>query len=130
MVLKKNYGMKDYEKSTLSEFPRDEYVFNYNLSGCKNGGNVFWNDEKGKVVLIGNISDMCYDYFDKYNLSVISNVTTLNVTSTSITVNVTSKKVANGITKSKGTYNEDVTSDNSSAYPSNGVSGCYWYVRK
>lgn len=41
MVLKKNYGMKDYEKSTLSEFFRDEYVFNYNLSGCKNGGNVF-----------------------------------------------------------------------------------------
>lgn len=23
MVLKKNYGMKDYEKSTLSEFPSD-----------------------------------------------------------------------------------------------------------
>lgn len=88
MVLEKNHGMKDYEKSTLSEFSRDEYVFNYNLS-------------------------------------VIS-----NVTSASITVNVTSKKVANGITKSKGTYNEDVTSDNSSAYPSNGVSGSYWYVRK
>ena len=45
-------------------------------------------------------------------------------------VSVTSKKVANGITKSKGTYIEDVTSDNSSAYPSNGVSGSYWYVRK
>ena len=38
--------------------------------------------------------------------------------------------IANGTTKSKGTYIEDVTSDNSSAYPSNGISGSYWYVRK
>ena len=38
--------------------------------------------------------------------------------------------VADGTTKSKGTYIEDVTSDNSNTYPSNGVSGSYWYVRK
>ena len=38
--------------------------------------------------------------------------------------------IANGTTKSKGTYIEDVTSDNSNTYPSNGVSGGYWYVRK
>lgn len=38
--------------------------------------------------------------------------------------------IANGTTKSKGTYIEDVTSDNSNTYPSNGVLGSYWYVRK
>lgn len=38
--------------------------------------------------------------------------------------------VADGTTKSKGTYIEDVTSDNSNTYPSNGASGSYWYVRK
>ena len=38
--------------------------------------------------------------------------------------------VADGTTKSKGTYIEDVTSDNSNTYPSNGVLGSYWYVRK
>ena len=37
---------------------------------------------------------------------------------------------ASGTTKSKGDYVEDVTSENADAYPDNGISGSYWYVKK
>lgn len=112
MMLEQNYGKKDYEKSTLNEFPSDEYIFNDSLSGCENGGVLSWNDEKGKVVLTGNISDKCYAYFDKYNYATISNVTTSNVTNTSITVNVTSKKGTNDIVNFYYSISVDDNNDN------------------
>ena len=35
-----------------------------------------------------------------------------------------------GTSKTKGSYIEDVTSTSSSEYPTNGISGSYWYVKK
>lgn len=69
--------------------------------------------------------------YDSDSLVVItSNMTSSGSSRKSWLVTDTLSAVANGTTKSKGTYIEDVTSDNSNTYPSNGVSGSYWYVRK
>ena len=35
-----------------------------------------------------------------------------------------------GTSKTKGSYIEDVTSTSSSEYPTHGISGSYWYVKK
>ena len=135
MMLEQNYGKKDYEKSTLSEFPRDGYIFNDSLSGCENGGILSWNEEKKKVVLKGNISDKCYAYFDKYNLPVIKNVLVSNITSTSLTINVTSEKGTNDIASyyysiSSNSNDTNFVNDVSNSYSfSNLISNTTYYIK-
>ena len=90
--------------------------------------NSYFKDYIGKYVC----DDMdVSNLYDSDSLVVItSNMTSSGSSRKSWLVTDTLSAVANGTTKSKGTYIEDVTSDNSNTYPSNGVSGGYWYVRK
>ncbi len=84
MMLETSTGSGKYEKTTLTSWPTDGYLFNSTLSGCENGGKITYDDEKSKVILKGNISDKCYVYFDKYVLPKITSITTSNITPTSI----------------------------------------------
>ena len=90
--------------------------------------NSYFKDYIGKYVC----DDMdVSNLYDSDSLVVItSNMVSSGSSRKSWLVTDTLSAVANGTTKSKGTYIEDVTSDNSNTYPSNGVSGGYWYVRK
>ncbi len=77
----------EYEESTSNTWPDDNYIFNKELSGCENGGELSWNQQTNKITLLNNTSDRCYIYFDVYNKAVIKNITS-SVTTNSITVNV------------------------------------------
>ena len=43
----------NYEKTTLSNWPTEEYVFNSELSKCENGAEIYWDDNKKIVVMNG-----------------------------------------------------------------------------
>lgn len=64
MNLEQTAGAGDYKNVTQSEWPKEGYKFNSELSKCENGGEVTWDDVKKIVVMTGNISDKCYVYFD------------------------------------------------------------------
>ena len=53
-----------YEEQNTTNWPGSGYEFNETLSGCENGSTVDWNSTTNKVVIMGNISDKCYVYFD------------------------------------------------------------------
>ncbi len=57
----------DYIEQKDINFPKDNYLFNPEKSGCENGGTLSWNEEKGKVEASLLTSDKCYAYFDKYS---------------------------------------------------------------
>lgn len=99
MMIETSTGSGKYEKTTLTSWPTDGYLFNSNLSGCENGGKITYDEEKNKVILKGNISDKCYVYFDKYVLAKITSITTSNITPTSIYVTLKTQKGTNTITK-------------------------------
>ena len=65
MMLEKTEGTGDYEVSTLSSWPTENYTFNTTLSKCVNGGELSWDDKNKIVLMSGNVSDKCYVYFDK-----------------------------------------------------------------
>lgn len=112
MMLETSTGSGKYEKTTLTSWPTDGYLFNSTLSGCENGGKITYNDEKNKVILKGNISDKCYVYFDKYVLPKITSITTSNITPTSIYVTLKTQKGTNTTTKyyySISTNNNDTS---------------------
>lgn len=119
MMIETSTGSGDYEKTTLSSWPTDGYIFNATLSKCENGGKLSWDDDKKKVIMVGNISDKCYAYFDKYNFPVISNVISTNVNSDSITVSVTAEKGTNDIVSF---YYSISVNDNDTNYVSDGSS--------
>ena len=83
----------EYSESKSSLWPESGYIFNDNLSGCENGGELSWNDELGAVTLHSNKSDSCYVYFDMYIIPVINSVITSNIETDSITLTV---NVTNG----------------------------------
>lgn len=112
MMLETSTGSGKYEKTTLTSWPTDNYLFNSTLSGCENGGKITYDDEKNKVILNGNISDKCYVYFDKYVLPKITSITTSNITPTSIYVTLKTQKGTNTTTKyyySISTNNNDTS---------------------
>ena len=88
----------EYEISTSNTWPDDNYIFNKELSGCENSGELSWNQQTNKITLLNNTSDRCYIYFDVYNKAVINNVTS-SVTTNSITVNVSTIVGENPISK-------------------------------
>lgn len=53
-----------YEASNDNSWPSQNYNFNEYLSKCENGGTIYWDDVKQKVVVKNNVSDKCYVYFD------------------------------------------------------------------
>ena len=67
MMLETDSGSGQYEKTSLSSWPTEGYVFNSELSKCEQGSILRWDDANKKVIMKGNVSDKCYVYFDKYN---------------------------------------------------------------
>ena len=65
MMLETEAGSGNYEMTTRDSWPTEGYIFNSTLSKCENGGELSWDDTNKKVLMIGNISDKCYVYFDK-----------------------------------------------------------------
>ena len=67
MMLETDSGSGQYEKTSLSSWPTDGYVFNEQMSKCEQGSILRWDDTNKKVIMEGNVSDKCYVFFDKYN---------------------------------------------------------------
>ena len=67
MMLETDSGSGQYEKTSLSSWPTDGYVFNEQMSKCEQGSILRWDDANKKVIIEGNVSDKCYVFFDKYN---------------------------------------------------------------
>ena len=59
----------EYEEKTDITFPKENYIFNPDESGCENGGTLVWNKEKEKLEASLITSDKCYAYFDKYDFT-------------------------------------------------------------
>ena len=66
MMLETSAGSGEYQQTTASAWPTDGYIFNENLSKCEKGSSLSWDSSKNTVVMIGNVSDRCYVYFDMY----------------------------------------------------------------
>ena len=66
MNFEQTAGAGDYKTVTQSSWPTEGYVFNSELSKCENGSELSWDDTKKTVIVLGNISDKCYIYFDIY----------------------------------------------------------------
>lgn len=66
MNLEQTAGAGDYKTVTQSSWPTEGYVFNSELSKCENGSELSWDNTKKTVIVLGNISDKCYIYFDIY----------------------------------------------------------------
>lgn len=64
MNLEQTVGAGDYKTVTQSNWPKEGYKFNSNLSRCENGSELSWDDTKKTIVFSGNLSDKCYVYFD------------------------------------------------------------------
>mgnify|MGYP004624125983 CR=1 FL=1 len=77
MNLEQTAGTGDYKTVTQSEWPTDEYEFNKELSRCENGSEISWDDTKKVVVVLGNLSDKCYVYFDIARFDKLCNASTL-----------------------------------------------------
>ena len=67
MMLETDSGSGQYEKTSLSSWPTNGYVFNEQMSKCEQGSILKWDDANKKVIMEGNVSDKCYVFFDKYN---------------------------------------------------------------
>ena len=65
MNLEQNAGVGDYKTVTQSEWPKEGYIFNVELSRCENGSILKWDATKKTVIVSGNLRDKCYIYFDK-----------------------------------------------------------------
>ena len=59
-------GSGEYTVTSDNTWQQDGYVFNERLSGCENGSELSWDDERKVVILSTNVSDKCYVYFDVY----------------------------------------------------------------
>ena len=66
MMLETSAGSGEYQKTTASAWPNEDYIFNSELSKCKNGSNLKWDSKNKQVIFDGNSVDKCYVYFDKY----------------------------------------------------------------
>ncbi len=65
IMLETEAGSGQYQESTSSTWPGDDYIFNGNMSACENGGELSWDVSTNSVKLLANSSDACYVYFDK-----------------------------------------------------------------
>ena len=92
-------GSKEYEESKDNTWPEEGYIFNKNLSGCENGGELEYNSQNNTVNLLTNKSDKCYVYFDKYDGVWINNVIATNITGSSITIDISATSENGSISK-------------------------------
>ena len=75
MMYETEAGSGEYQISSDTTWPQDEYTFNETLSRCENGGTLTWDDENKKVLLQTNTSDKCYVYFDAIFSATLNNYT-------------------------------------------------------
>lgn len=130
MMLEKTEGTGDYEVSTLSSWPTDDYTFNTTLSKCANGGELSWDDKNKIVLMSGNVSDKCYVYFDKKIIdAIIDNVVSTQEDS-NVTVNVLATQGSGTIVSYLYSINdgEYVESNNSSYTFTNLSSGSTYKI--
>lgn len=97
MMLETSAGSGVYKSTELNDYPTTGYIFNAEKSKCENGGSVIWDDTIKKVKMVGNISDKCYVYFDKYNAINITKITSSNVTAIGFTINLSATLGDNGL---------------------------------
>ena len=65
MMLETDYNTDEYLIATSSEWPSDEYIFNAEMSTCKNDSELSWDSDTNKVIVYSKNQDSCYIYFDK-----------------------------------------------------------------
>ena len=99
MMYETEAGTGIYEETKDTTWPESGYIFNENLSGCENGGELEYNSINNTVNLLSNKSDNCYVYFDKYDGVWIDNVSVTNVTGSSVTLSVSATSENGSITK-------------------------------
>ena len=92
-------GSKEYVATKDNTWPEEGYIFNKNLSGCENGGELEYNSQNNTVNLLTNKSDKCYVYFDKYDGVWINNVVATNITGSSITIDISATSENGSISK-------------------------------
>ena len=66
IMLETGSNTNQYEESTTTSWNTNKYEFNKEKSGCENGGELSWDEENNKIILISDKPDKCYAYFDKY----------------------------------------------------------------
>ena len=98
MMYETESGSGEYVETKDTTWPESGYIFNENLSGCENGGELEYNSENNTVNLLSNSSDRCYVYFDKYDGVWIDNVSITNVTGSSVTLDVSATSENGSIT--------------------------------
>ena len=98
MMYETDAGTGIYEETKDTTWPESGYIFNENLSGCENGGELEYNSQNNTVNLLSNKSDNCYVYFDKYDGVWIDNVSVTNVTGSSITLDINATSENGSIT--------------------------------
>ena len=54
-----------YEEQLGSSWPINGYIFNDEISGCKNGSELSWNQDNNQVIVKSDTKEQCYVYFDK-----------------------------------------------------------------
>ena len=99
MMYETEAGSGEYIETKDNTWPESGYIFNENLSGCENGGELEYNLQNNTVNLLSNSSDRCYVYFDKYDGVWIDNVSITNVTGSSITLDVSATSENGSISK-------------------------------
>ena len=98
MMYETDAGTGIYEETKDTTWPESGYIFNDNLSGCENGGELEYNSINKTVNLLSNKSDRCYVYFDKYDGVWIDNVSVTNVTGSSVTLDISATSENGSIT--------------------------------
>ena len=98
MMYETEAGTGIYEETKDTTWPESGYIFNENLSGCENGGELEYNSINKTVNLLSNKSDRCYVYFDKYDGVWIDNVSVTNVTGSSVTLDISATSENGSIT--------------------------------
>ncbi len=98
MMYETESGSGEYVETKDTTWPESGYIFNENISGCENGGELEYNSENNTVNLLSNSSDRCYVYFDKYDGVWIDNVSITNVTGSSVTLDVSATSENGSIT--------------------------------
>ena len=98
MMYETEAGTGIYEETKDTTWPESGYIFNENLSGCENGGELEYNSINNTVNLLSNKSDNCYVYFDKYDGVWIDNVSVTNVTGSSVTLDISATSENGSIT--------------------------------
>ena len=82
MMLETEAGSGEYKQSNASKWPGSGYEFNDELSYCKNGSKLVWDENKHAISVKTSKLDMCYVYFDIVSSDLILNIKNKPVTIT------------------------------------------------